>query len=600
MLKIISYILLILFSLMNLNKAISDDAIFIVNTKMRCQPASDKLVAIRTTEDTSEYQLQILNTEQTPQAILLEIPIQQFDKIALAQYENTNKLKEYTFVSKNFNQRIYYDRNIVFPFTLAPNKINTITLKYNNNDIHNYFKPDILIWKKDAKITRTQALELTRGTLYGILILYTFICFLLTVFLNAKNYYYYLFYLVSGIFYLFVKNNFGYELLWPNYPVIDIFMKKMMLSFYLITSILFLRGFIRKRVQLPQLENVLRIFIYVSLLLIFVSLLVGLLSIRAQHTFIVIQNVFAIVCLSTVLITFVFVYFNTNDRSLVLFSLIYFASISFFLFYPQPEFGSGIFGVYFGQIYTYSNAFIIATIICVYVVYRVIQIIRNNDKLKKEVGIMNVNNNFSLIGGQQNERMRVGRELHDGIGIMMSAVKMKITTLKPSNKEEQNELNELTEEIDLICNNIRSYSHTLLSPTLKKFGLQAALKDLFENFKLQNNITYNYNIPSSLAPVSQQLIYDFIRKYLHYFSSHKPVQLTISIYVISSINEAQIRIHYTGANLDNNHPDLKYISSIIDLLNGKYQLNLLNAWNFRLILEFPVLIENQKLVSISG
>jgi len=599
-LKIISYILLVLLSLFHLNEAKGANPVFIINHKMRCQPASDKLIAIRESADTSEYKLQILNTEQTTQSVLLEIPIQQIDKITLTQYEQNIKIKEYAFVSKKFRQRIYYDRNIVFSFNLIPNKINTITLKYNNNDIHNYFKPDILIWKKDAKITRTEALELTRGTLYGILILYSFICLLLTLFLKAKNYYYYLFYLVSGIFYLFVKNNFGYELLWPNYPVLDIFMKKMMLSVYLITSILFLRGFIRKRVQLPKLEKVLSIFIYVSILLIIVSFVVGLLSVRAQHTFIIIQNVFAIFCLSTVLLTFVFVYFNTNDRSLVLFSLIYFASISFFLFYPQPEFGSGIFGVYFGQIYTYSNAFIIATIICVYVVYRVIQIIRNNDKLKKEVGIMNANNNFSLIGGQQNERMRVGRELHDGIGIMMSAVKMKISTLKPNNKEEQNELNELTDEIDLICNNIRTYSHTLLSPTLKKFGLQAALKDLFENFKLQNNLSYNYNIPSSLAPVSQQLIYDVIRKYLHYFSSHKPVQLTFSIYVISSINEAQIRIQYTGANIDTNHPDIKYIISIIDLLNGKYQMNLLNAWNFRLVLEFPVLIEHQKSVSNSG
>ena len=55
---------------------------------MRCQPTSDKLVAIRTTEDTSISIANFKYRANPLQAILLEIPIQQFDKIALAQYEN--------------------------------------------------------------------------------------------------------------------------------------------------------------------------------------------------------------------------------------------------------------------------------------------------------------------------------------------------------------------------------------------------------------------------------------------------------------------------------------------------------------------------------
>lgn len=575
--------------------------IFVIDKKMRCRPASEQLMLIRNNKDTITYQLILNNTENTKQDILLEIPIQQIDKIRVTQADNDTVIKDYLFTSKNLSQRIYYDRNVVFPFQFPPHQNSVIVFKFHKNDIHNFFKPEVLIWKKDAKITRTEALELTRGVFYGILILYTFICLLLTVMLNIRNYYYYLLYLIAGMIYLFVKNNLGYELLWPDYPAIDVFMKKIMLSIYLITSILFLRGFIKKRIELPVLQEVLRIFIYFGFLLILISLVVGLLSAPAQHTFIIIQNIFAIICLSTVFITFIFVYFNTNERSVVLFTLLYFVSFSFFLFYPQPEFGSGIFGVYFGQIYTYSNAFIIATIICVSTVYRVIQIIRNNEKMKKEVSFINSHNNFSLIEGQQNERMRVGRELHDGIGIMMSAVKMRMSALKPGNEEERNELKALTGEIDAICNSIRLYSHTLLPPTLKKFGLQVALKDMLEDYKqIQPALTYNFNIPENLSPVSQQLIYDFIKKFLKYFTNNKPVQLTISIYVITSINEAQIRIQYTGANMDMNEPNIKSITSVVNLLNGKFQMNLLNAWNFRLQLEFPVLMEDQKSVSSVG
>lgn len=573
-----------------------NDTIFVINKSMRCKPASGYLKQINNGTDTLVFKLILENIQNISQQLILEIPIEQIEKINVQQFSNNKLLKQYDFVSKKLSQRIYYDRNVIFPIDLLANSTNSIYFKFHKKNISSTNKPEILIWKKDAKITRTEALEMTRGMFYGILILYSFICFLITYLLKVRNYYYYLFYLISGIVYLFVKNNLGYELLWPDYPNVDIFLKKIMLSIYLITSILFLRGFIKNRIKMPLLQNMLRYFIYFGLILVFVSLLVRLLSPAAQNTFIIIQNIFAIVCFVTVVITFAFVYFNTNDRSIVLFTLLYFISFSFFLFYPQPEFGNDIFGVYLGQIYTYSNAFVIATIISISTVYRILQIIRENEAMKKEMSIINSQNNFSLIEGQQQERMRVGRELHDGIGIMMSAVKMRMSAIKTKDENELIALKNITNEIDEICSNIRLYSHTLLPPTLKKFGLQIALKDMFDDCKYQQNIAlqYNFNIPDNLTEVSQQLIYDLMKNLILYFSEHKPEQLTISIYVISSINETQIRIQHAGANINVNHPNIKSIISIIDLLHGKFQINLLNAWNFKLQMEFPILLEKNK------
>lgn len=567
-----------------------EDSIFIINKSMRCKPAS-RYLFITETQDSVKYELKLLNTHPAKQEILLEIPIQQIEKISLMQLVNDSILQRYVFVSKKLSQRIYYDRNIVFQFEIKPQQLNIIVLNFHKDDIHNLIKPMILVWKKEAKLNRMQALELTRGVFYGILILFTFICFILTYLLNVRKYYYYLLYLISGIFYLFIKNNLGYELLWPDYPTVDYFFKKIMLSIYLITSILFLRGFIKNKVDLPVFYNRLRYFIYFGLFFVLISLVAGLFSTPAQRIFIFIQNIFVIVCITTVIVTFIIVYFNTNDKSIVLFSMIYSVSFNFFLFYPQPEFGSDVRGVYIGQIYTYSNAFFIATIICISSVYRVLKIIKSNDHLKKEMSLINSHNNFYLIEGQQNERARVGRELHDGIGIMMSAVKMKMSAVKTNDTDL--EIRKITKEIDAVCDKIRLFSHTLLPPTLKKFGVQVALKDLLEEYKIQHNIPlqYNFNIPENLSPVSQHLIYDIIRYLIQYFSAHKPEQLTISIYVIPSINETQIRVQHTGGNMNTQDENIKSIISVIDLLNGKFQINLLNAWNFRLQMEFPILLK---------
>ncbi|MDB5227590.1 MAG: hypothetical protein JWN78_1783, partial [Bacteroidota bacterium] len=113
---------------------------------------------------------------------------------------------------------------------------------------------------------------------------------------------------------------------------------------------------------------------------------------------------------------------------------------------------------------------------------------------------------------------------------------------------------------------------------------------------------YNFNIPDNLSHVSQQLIYDFLKNLIQYFSENTPDQLSISIYVISSIREAQIRIQHTGANMNLNDEYIKSVTSVIDLLNGKFQINLINAWNFRLHMEFPILLkeEDVEATSISG
>lgn len=574
-------------------KQTTKDTVFTVDDKLRCKPASGKIIEIPSNvADTLLYQLTIQNTSTLLQEILMEFPIEQIDKIIVEQWSKNELLKHYIFSSKKLSQRIYYDRNIVFPFTLAASTQYAILFRIHKNDIHNYFNPEVLIWKKDAKFTRTQALELSRGIFYGILILFAFICLIVTYLLGERNYYYYLFYLLAGVTYLFVKNNLGYELLWPDHPAVDIFLKKIMLSVYLITSILFLRSFIQKRIHLPILQNVLRSFILFGIGLVLISLILGLLSSSAQKIFIIIQNIFAIVCFITVFITFIFVYFNSNERSVVLFSLLYFISFSFFLFYPQPEFGSDFFGVYIGQIFMYSNAFIIATIISISTVYRVNKMIRDNELLKREMSSINTISNFSLIQGQQNERTRVGRELHDGIGIMMSAVKMKISSLKTIDTFEQTNLQNIIYDIDKICANIRNFSHTLLPPTLKKYGLNIAIKDALDNFKIKQKsiINYNANIPENLTEVSQQLTYDIVQHFLKYFSETKPSEINLSIYVIPSVNEMQIRIQYANAYYNNTHSEINSIIAVVNLLNGTYSTNLVNANNHRIKIEIPVLI----------
>ena len=84
---------------------------------------------------------------------------------------------------------------------------------------------------------------------------------------------------------------------------------------------------------------------------------------------------------------------------------------------------------------------------------------------------------------QENERQRIARDLHDEIGAILSAVKMKVGQAKRKAKDLEALAPVLAETTDMLTDsiqNVRRISHALLPPLLDKFGLEAALKDLAE------------------------------------------------------------------------------------------------------------------------
>ncbi len=90
---------------------------------------------------------------------------------------------------------------------------------------------------------------------------------------------------------------------------------------------------------------------------------------------------------------------------------------------------------------------------------------------------------------QESERERIARDLHDEIGAMLSAVKMKVNQTK--RKAKNNEIIEesLEETSDLLTEsiqNVRRISHALLPPGLSTFGLGSTLKNHLEKMATSN------------------------------------------------------------------------------------------------------------------
>ncbi|MGE5424108.1 MAG: HAMP domain-containing protein [Syntrophothermus sp.] len=88
----------------------------------------------------------------------------------------------------------------------------------------------------------------------------------------------------------------------------------------------------------------------------------------------------------------------------------------------------------------------------------------------------------SMIDGQELERQRLSRDLHDGLGQSLLAVKMKIEQAKGGDAARNvRVIDETTEMIRGTIREIREISSNLMPPVLEAFGLEQGLDNLCKN-----------------------------------------------------------------------------------------------------------------------
>lgn len=144
---------------------------------------------------------------------------------------------------------------------------------------------------------------------------------------------------------------------------------------------------------------------------------------------------------------------------------------------------------------------------------------RQRQKTQKQqiVSLQNEKENIalrSLMAGEEKERSRIAKELHDGLGGILAAAKMHASKGNNSQK--------VTELLDTASRESRRISHNLLPESLLKKGLDQALKDFitsinesglikaeYESIQLQNDLPQSLQL--SVYRIIQELVNNIIK-----------------------------------------------------------------------------------------
>ncbi|MCF8369408.1 MAG: tetratricopeptide repeat protein [Bacteroidales bacterium] len=94
----------------------------------------------------------------------------------------------------------------------------------------------------------------------------------------------------------------------------------------------------------------------------------------------------------------------------------------------------------------------------------------------------------ALVDGQEEERKRIAIELHDGLGVLLSTVKMQFTNFIDKNPKSSELLQKATGILDMASLDVRRISHNMMPGILTKLGLVEAIEDLFDEINVSENI----------------------------------------------------------------------------------------------------------------
>lgn len=152
----------------------------------------------------------------------------------------------------------------------------------------------------------------------------------------------------------------------------------------------------------------------------------------------------------------------------------------------------------------------------------------------------------AMIEGQEGERSRIARDLHDGLGIQLSRIKLFVEAhqeqLPLSVKEPLNQfLDEACTETRLISNDLRPYA-------LSTFGLIPALEDLVQKLNLVNETTLVLEYYGELPPLGEEasaMMYRVIQELLNNALKHAHAQ-TITVQIMTNDETALISVDDDG------------------------------------------------------
>lgn len=130
----------------------------------------------------------------------------------------------------------------------------------------------------------------------------------------------------------------------------------------------------------------------------------------------------------------------------------------------------------------------------------------------------------SMLEGQEQERTRLARDLHDGLGGLLSGIKIELSQVNPGQPAESRQnLSRTIQHLDNAVNELRRIARSLMPELLMKYGLAEATREFCKNLSIAGKtsvVCQVFNYREQLSQEKQIVLYRIIQELVNNALKH--------------------------------------------------------------------------------
>jgi signal transduction histidine kinase len=415
-----------------------------------------------------------------------------------------------------FDARLVNHRSFLYPVELKPQETRSYYFRLDNKGRASalYFNvaTERHFWEKDY------TKQLALGIFYGLLLLLLLHNLYLFIIFRDKAFLYFALYLFSLLALLLSLSGIAFQLLWPDIPYLADRAPHCLVFMVIFLTFILTQGLLNNDTVHPYYRWLITFCKFMSLLLMlscFTDGFLNLLTVRMMYPMLLLGHG-SLLGLNIIYLYKRHTYARFYTVSLLL--MVIALAISRELYTPDFKYASYL-------LLTFLTFYV--SIIAISLLDRLklmkeekektqqlaIERLENLNNYKEEINrelqqrveekTMEIINkqqevNQSILIGEERERKRVAEELHDGLGGLLSALKLNVERIEYQNKgfspQEQNAYQSMLEMIDKACQEVRDISHNMLPVALEHFGISIVLQNMAKRINLGEKIQLEVDV----------------------------------------------------------------------------------------------------------
>ena len=226
-----------------------------------------------------------------------------------------------------------------------------------------------------------------------------------------------------------------------------------------------------------------------------------------------------------------------------------------------------------------------------------IRSIEKQKNYENEIALMNKNKEINEIKakyeGQNNERNRLSKEIHDGVGASLAGLRLQLSQVNEELKNKQ--ISTINNQLTNVFKELRAISHNLNLNYIEENNLNKLLKELIQNYAIDKSMTIKLNVfpDDALNNINKNLkinLYRIFQELLFNTKKHakaKNIEISIThhdnfLNIIYEDDGIGFKEHYKKSGIG-----LHNIKERISLFNGDLNIESIENKGTTVLINIP-------------